>query len=198
MSKNIAKTSKKLAKNGKNLTKKQELFIQEYLVDMNATQAYKRAGYAVKNDNVAHASAQRMLRNATVKKEIERQIDLRKRKLKVTAEDVIDELIKVGFTNITDVVNVKEGFVIAKDTDTLTENQQRAISEIKQTESGITIKMHNKLSALKLLGQHLGIFLERIEMLNNPQDNQLKSLSSEKLQQLMEILSDEEHEESSS
>lgn len=191
-----AKMSKKITKNNKNLTKKQELFIQEYLVDMNATQAYKRAGYAVKNDNVAHASAQRMLRNATVKKEIERQIDLRKRKLKVTAEDVIDELIKVGFTNITDVVNVKEGFVIAKDTDTLTENQQRAISEIKQTDNGVSIKMHNKLGALKLLGQHLGIFLERIE-LNNPQDNKLKSLPSEKLQQLIKILSEEEHEESS-
>jgi len=68
MSKNIAKTSKKLAK-------KQQLFIQEYLVDMNATQAYKRAGYAVKNDNIAAVCASKLLTKANIKEQIDKAME---------------------------------------------------------------------------------------------------------------------------
>lgn len=45
---------------------KHELFVAEYLVDMDAGAAYKRAGYKVKGDKAAQASARALLRNPLV------------------------------------------------------------------------------------------------------------------------------------
>lgn len=45
---------------------KQDLFVKEYLKDLNATQAYIRAGYKFKSENVAAASAAKILRNPKI------------------------------------------------------------------------------------------------------------------------------------
>jgi hypothetical protein len=48
------------------LTPKQQRFVAEYLEDLNATAAYRRAGYVARNDNTAAAGASTLLRNPKV------------------------------------------------------------------------------------------------------------------------------------
>jgi phage terminase small subunit len=74
------------------LTDKQSKFIDEYLIDLNATQAYVRAGYSPK---LAHTHASKLLQNATISTEV----DKRKKELatnaKLTREDIAESLAKV-------------------------------------------------------------------------------------------------------
>lgn len=54
-----------------NLTPKQQRFVEEYLIDLNATKAYIRAGYTVKSEDVAAATAYKLLRDAKVQEAIQ-------------------------------------------------------------------------------------------------------------------------------
>ena len=50
---------------------KQDLFVKEYLKDLNGTQAYIRAGYKVKDENTAAVNASKLLRNTKVQEKIQ-------------------------------------------------------------------------------------------------------------------------------
>ena len=56
---------------GKGMTDKQKMFADEYLIDLNATRAYKAVYKNCKRDEVAAAAASRMLRNVKVQKYID-------------------------------------------------------------------------------------------------------------------------------
>ena len=71
------------------LTAKQELFVAEYLVDLNASAAYKRAGYACKNDNVAGVEANRLLNNPKVQQRISEAMEKRVERTKITQDMVL-------------------------------------------------------------------------------------------------------------
>jgi hypothetical protein len=75
------------------LTNRQKAFAREYLVDFNATAAYKRAGYKAKGHS-AEAAGQRLLRNVEVKAMIEEQIQDRADRTEITADLVIQETWK--------------------------------------------------------------------------------------------------------
>ena len=141
------------------LTEKQKRFVDEYLIDFNGTQAAINAGYSEKYaDRQAYNLLQLPLVQEYLKK---RQADLRER-TEITQEKVIEELAAVAFFDITDVVKITEvdgNAVIAHiPTSDLTEKQRKAIANIKRGRNGIEVKAHDKMSALKLLGEHLGIF----------------------------------------
>ena len=75
------------------LTAKQEAFIQEYLIDLNATQAAIRAGYSEKT---AEAQASRLLRNVNVREMVDkRRKEIGTRTL-ITAEEVILGIRKIA------------------------------------------------------------------------------------------------------
>lgn len=71
------------------LTAKQELFVAEYLVDLNASAAYKRAGYACKNDNVAGVEANKLLNNPKVQHRIQEAMGERGERTKITQDMVL-------------------------------------------------------------------------------------------------------------
>lgn len=80
----------------------------------------------------------------------------------ITKENVLRELARVGFSDVTDVVTVKGGRVHVKDTGAVPEDARRAISEISETvnEGGdrtIKVKSHSKIAALVQLAKHLGL-----------------------------------------
>ena len=82
----------------KKLTDKQKMFVKEYLIDKNATRAYIRAGYSVKDERTAEAAASRLLSNVIIKEEINKGLEELAGKLDITAENVlrrIDNLAKV-------------------------------------------------------------------------------------------------------
>lgn len=146
------------------LTEKQKIFADEYLVDLNATRAYKVAYSRIKNDDVAAPAAARLLRNVKVADYIEERMQERQKRTEVTQDRVIEELAAIAFARATDYVEVINGRVHIRDTEELTENQVRAISGIKDGKFGIELKLNDKEKALELLGRHLGMFKDKLEL----------------------------------
>lgn len=146
------------------VTEKQKIFADEYLIDLNATRAYKVAYPAVKKDETAMANGSRMLRNAKVAEYIAERMQDRQERTEVTQDRVIAELAAIAFAKATDYVSIRGDEVLLHDTDKLTEAQVRAIAGIKQGKNGIELKLNDKEKALELLGRHLGMFKDKVEV----------------------------------
>jgi phage terminase small subunit len=153
----------------KRLAPKQLRFVQEYLLDLNATQAAIRAGYSAKT---AKAIGSRLLTNVDVEQAIAAAKSRRVERSEVTADRVIAELAVVAFSDLGDVVKVLEdGSVQVLPLDQLRPEVRRALSEISQTTSErydpqskstlekvrLGVKLHSKVKALELLMNHFGL-----------------------------------------
>lgn len=143
------------------LTKKQKVFVEEYLIDLNATQAAIRAGYS---PDTAQEQSSRLLSNVMVKAAVDKAMAERSRRTGVNADRVLLELAKIGFANITDVVDVDT----AKVREDAKEEDLACIQsiKIKPTEYGTEreIKMYDKKAALVDIGKHLGMFKDKLEL----------------------------------
>jgi len=147
------------------LTPKQRLFVQEYLIDLNATQAAIRAGYSVKN---AEFQAHCLLKNPKVKQAIKLAMYEREQRTKVTQDRVIQELAKIAFINPTDVVDSYDASLH----NGAAREDTAAISSIRvkrlPTREGFgverEIKLHDKIRALELLGKHLRLFNDKLNI----------------------------------
>ena len=146
------------------MTKKQKIFADEYLIDLNATRAYKVAYPRVKNDDIAAANASRLLRNAKVAAYISERMQERQKRTEVTQDRVIEELAAIAFARATDFVQIVDGCVVLTDTKELSETQIKAIAGIKEGKFGIELKLNDKEKALELLGRHLGMFKDKLEV----------------------------------
>ena len=146
------------------MTEKQKIFADEYLIDLNATRAYRKAYPSVKKDEVARANGSRMLTNANVAEYIAERMQARQERTEITQDKVLEELAAIAFSRVTDYAEVKDDQVVIKDTSGLSESQIRAIAGIKQGKFGIEVKLNDKEKALELLGRHLGMFKDRVEV----------------------------------
>lgn len=139
------------------LTEKQKRFVQEYLVDLNATQAAIRAGYSEKT---AEQQGYQLLQKPSVQVEIQKAMKRREVRTQITQDRVLQEIACVAFASGADFAQVIGGGRIVQlvDTAELSREKRSAIAKIKETEHGIEVVAYDKISALKLLGQHLGLF----------------------------------------
>lgn len=140
------------------LNPRQQRFIDEYLVDLNGTQAVLRSGYGAKNAKSAGVIANRLLADARVAAEIQKRLAGIKEELKLTRERVINELATIAFARATDFATIESGIVKAKDTALIQRDKLPAIAEIKETMYGVSVKLHDKVRALELLGKYMSIF----------------------------------------
>lgn len=138
------------------LTKKQKNFCHEYLVDLNATLAYKRAGYAG-NDVTAANNGYKLLRNTEIQVKIQRLQELRAERTDITTDKVLTAIGAIAFTPITQVLKVCGDDVEIISSDQWSPATKLAVESVRQSKDGITIKMHNKVDALGKLMQHLGM-----------------------------------------
>ena len=146
------------------MTKNQKIFVDEYLIDLNATRAYKTAYPNIKNDVVAATNGGRLLRNAQIKIEIEKRMKEREKRTEITQDKVIKELANLAFTDRTDIVTITSGRVIIQNFDDLTIEQRACIAGVKETKFGIEVLFYGKEKALEMLGRHLGMFNDKIEV----------------------------------
>ena len=146
------------------MTEKQKIFADEYLIDLNATRAYRKAYPSVKKDETAAQAGSRMLRNVKVAEYIAERMQARQERTEITQDKVLEELAAIAFARATDYAEVKDDQVFIKDTAGLSENQIKAIAGIKQSKFGIELKLNDKEKALELLGRHLGMFKDRVEV----------------------------------
>ena len=144
------------------MTKKQNRFIEEYLIDLNATQAAIRAGYS---PDTAKSIGSENLTKPDIQARIAKAMAERSRRTGVNADRVVMELAKIAFVNASDVIDA--------DTATLKPDvapeDTAAIQSVKVKtfgEDGLEreIKMADKLKALELLGKHLGMFKDKVEL----------------------------------
>ena len=140
-------------------TERQLAFIREYLVDLNATEAARRAGYS---KNGACSSAQALLRNPRVVSAIEAGKARRAGKNRVTADRVMEELGRMAFANMRNYLDWGPDGATLKPAAALSPSERAAVSEIvavtNATSTRVTVKLHSKLRALEDLAKHLGLF----------------------------------------
>ena len=77
------------------LTAKQRIFANEYLIDMNATRAYKKAYASCKKDETARVNGSKLLTNANIKSYIEEQLKKIEDQSIADATEVMKYLTKV-------------------------------------------------------------------------------------------------------
>lgn len=146
------------------MTEKQKIFADEYLIDLNATRAYRVAYPSVRKEKTAAQAGSRMLRNVKVQKYIADRMQERQKRTEITQDRVLEELAAIAFARATDYAEVKDECVRIKDTDSLTDQQIKAIAGIKEGKFGIELKLNDKEKALELLGRHLGMFKDKVEV----------------------------------
>ena len=191
------------------ITEKQKRFADEWLVDLNGTRAYKVAYPSVKKDETARVNASRLLTNANVKTYIQERQKEREKRTEITQDSVLHELALIAFAKVSDYARVVEKDamvevdgnmvpVLDEDgnqvkyrtvepilTDELTEDQKKAIAVIKKGRDGFEIKPYSKIQALELLGKHLGMFTEKVEV-KNTTPNAFEGLTTEELKKLID------------
>lgn len=160
------------------MTDKQKIFADEYLIDLNATRAYRVAYPSVKKDETAAQAGSRMLRNVKVAKYISDRMKERQERTEVTQDRVVQELAASAFAKATDYVEIRGGRVVIKDTSQLEENQIRAIAGIKEGANGIEIKLNDKEKALELLGRHLGMWNDKLDVKTPAIDDSIKEMEA--------------------
>lgn len=147
-------------------TPKQKRFIDEYLIDMNGTQAAIRAGYS---QRTARHIAMELLAKPHIQallQEKQRRLQI---KTEITAERVLNEIAAIAFADSADYAQATDDLnVHIVPTKDLTETQRKAIASIKAGRNGVEVKTHDKIRALELLSKHLGLF----------EDNQQKEAPS--------------------
>ncbi|KCB33767.1 terminase small subunit [Bordetella hinzii CA90 BAL1384] len=161
------------------LTPKQARFVEEFLVDLNATQAAIRAGYSEKT---AYSIGNENLSKPEIAEAIQAAQAERAKRTEITQDMVLRELAKIGFSDIRKIVRwgktelrvtdagddegeVTEAYhgLALVSADEIDDNTAAAISEISEGREGLKVKLHDKKGALVDIGRHLGMFKDRIE-----------------------------------
>ena len=88
---------------------------------------------------------------------------------------VLEEIKAIGLARATDLVGIKGGTLVVKDTDTLPPNLSPAIASIEKTSLGLKIKFYDKLKALELLGKYSGLF-DALDALEKSESNLLQAI----------------------
>lgn len=147
------------------ISKRDLVFIDEYLVDLDPKNAAIRAGYKPSTAREAYE----WIRDENPTKPRVRDLILQKmaeraRRTGVTADRVVRELAKIAFLDPTDVIDFETGELMEKpgrgDTSAI------ASVKIKETQYSTEreIKFADKNRALELLGKHLGMFKENVQI----------------------------------
>ncbi len=142
------------------LTDKQRAFVDEYIVDLNATQAAIRAGYSKRT---AYATGAENLRKPQIASAIEEAKARRAERTKVTADRVVTELARLAFSDMRHFVEWGSTSGLSfKASEDLSKDDSAAVTEVKVTpgQYGTTmqLKLGHKDSALRMLAEHVGLF----------------------------------------
>lgn len=160
------------------LTPKQARFVEEYLIDLNATQAAIRAGYS---EATARHIGSENLAKPDIQEAIQEAQQRRSERNELTQDWVLQRLRLFGDAKLTDVMAWDEGGVYLKNSKDLTPEQAYLMTDVtldetiketqggedlvlKRQKKGRTISDATKLKALELLGKHLGMFKEQLNI----------------------------------
>lgn len=170
------------------LTDKQKRFVDEYLIDLNATQAAIRAGYSVKT---ANEQGSQNLAKLSIKQAIAEQMAERSKRTGINQERIILELAKIALLKADNVINMEDASVKAnaspEDLACIQSVKVKTMNTDKGTSTEREVRLGDKIKALELLGKHLGMFKDKVEL-----SGMQKEMS--KLDEIIEQMSGDESE----
>lgn len=163
------------------LQPRQSLFVLEYMVDLNGTQAAIRAGYSPK---CAYRQAADLLKLPHVRAAVDLEIEKQKARISFTADQVMEELALIGFSDMKDFIKIDEGGAIyAVPLEGLSEGKSRIVRKVKEkrvirttkgTESNpdgdqildstYEFELCDKVKSLELLARHLGLLNDKVNL----------------------------------
>lgn len=138
------------------MTKKQKLFADEYLIDLNATRAYRAAYPSVKKDGVAAAAAVRLLKNVKIKEYIDDRLEEIHNEKTADAREVLEYL-----TSVLRGKSTSEEIVI--------EGLGEGCSAARTMEKGPSEK--DRLKAAELLGKRFGLYTDKVDLMGDMELN---------------------------
>lgn len=130
------------------LTEKQRLFCLYYVKYRNKVKAYQKA-YQCSYEN-ACGNATALWKNIEVQNEVNRIMDDIREDIKVDIVDLIQQQIDIARADITDFVEIGRGMISPKQ-----EIDGTLIKEIRDTPTGISIKLYDKQKAIEYLTDHV-------------------------------------------
>ncbi len=136
------------------LTDKQQLFCIYYIRCFNATKAYQKAygcGYTT-----AVTNGPALLGNTRIKEEILQLKQDRLNREFLSESDIFQKYMDIAFADINDFVDISAGFVTAKDGIDGT-----IVSEVSNTQSGVKIKLADRMKALQWLTDHMDLATDK-------------------------------------
>ena len=156
------------------MTDAQKRFCDEYLIDLNATRAYKVAYSRCKKDETANVNGSKLLRNTKVQEYISTKQKEREKRTEITQDKVVQELAKIAFIDIRKLYTENGQLKNVADIDDDTAGAIASLETLEEYDGygddrekiGDTqkVKLLDKTKALELLGKHLGIFKENINL----------------------------------
>ncbi|MCW9716771.1 terminase small subunit [Avibacterium sp. 21-594] len=147
----LKKDGVKSTSKGRGLTDKQKRFVEEYLIDLNATQAAIRAGYSEKT---AYSIGQENLTKPEIQGAIQTAQNKRAERVQITQDDVLRDL-----QELRDICMGRKSIVV---TDTVKDNQKGTVNSVDNPVFCFEPTAANK--ALELLGKHLGMFKDKLDV----------------------------------
>lgn len=161
----------KTARGAVELTPRQSRFVDEYLVDQNATKAAERAGYSLKT---AYSQGQRLLKNAEIRRRVDEGLEAQQERTQVSSDDVLYQLANMGFADIRQLFTPGGQLRSIHD---LPDDIAAAIQSIKVVTKTIPgagdeepeveyvheVKLVDKVKPLELIGKHYKMFTDRVE-----------------------------------
>lgn len=148
-----------------NLTPKQQRFVEEYLIDLNATQAAIRAGYSEKT---ARQIGEQNLSKLDIQKAIQEALQERKERVQIDADYVLKRLVEIDQMDVLDIMDDEGNVKPLRDWPKIWRQYISNIETISVDDGEgwlKKIKWPDKVKNLELLGKHIavGAFKEKIE-----------------------------------
>ena len=149
----------------KKLNKKQQQFVDEYLIDLNATQAAIRAGYSV---NSARDIGCENLTKPNIQEAIAKAMAERSKRTGISQDRIVLELAKLAFVNANDLIDPEDASIRAgaseDDLACIQSVKVKTMDGDKGTSTEREIRLNDKMKALELLGKHLGMWNDKIDL----------------------------------
>jgi phage terminase small subunit len=139
-------------------SKKQRIFIDEYLKCWNATQAALNAGYSQRS---AHTIGWENLQKPAIKEEIQKRLD----ESAMSADEVIQAIGDIGRADISDFIEIDEETGRLKSFDFAKAKKAGKLGLIKSitpAANGLRVELHDRMKALELIGKHHALFTDNV------------------------------------
>lgn len=144
---------------------RQKRFVEEYLIDLNGTQAAIRAGYSPRS---ANEQAGRLMTNASISHAIAVAQAERSKRTGINQDRVVRELAKVAFADVSRAFNTEDGTIRTdapkEDLAAIQQVKMKRMDGEKGTSYECEVKLTDKTRALELLGKHLGMWKDKMDV----------------------------------